>query len=79
MTLREMAIQRMDNGGLSQRQANEVMATAMEVIPEIRWTDQVENYPPTTLGALWIHVDAITVEYIDAHVPNAWYRSMFVR
>ena len=44
-----------------------------------RWNDDPANYPPIALTALLISVDSLALDYIDANLPLAWFRSMFVR
>lgn len=39
-----------------------------------RWADNEDEYPSQLLAVLWFGVKSIAVNWIDANVPQAWYR-----
>ena len=45
---------------------------------ERRWNDQVDDYPPQLLAVLLMSVNTAALEWIDANLPKAFYRDMFL-
>ncbi len=44
---------------------------------ESRWADEVEGYPQQAIAVLWFGIKHIALEWIDANLPQAWYRPLF--
>jgi hypothetical protein len=42
-----------------------------------RWNHATDGYPHPLLAVLTFAIDAAAVEWIDANLPRAWYRSIF--
>jgi hypothetical protein len=43
-----------------------------------RWTDDIEGYPSSMLAVVWLMVSTTALAWIDANMPRAWYRPMFL-
>lgn len=43
-----------------------------------RWQDDMDAYPPSMIAILWVSTRRTALEYIDEHIPLAWFRPLFV-
>ncbi len=69
--------------GMFDDQASKIMKSVM-VAPENdsmsnRWHDDIEGYLDTISILLGISLNDHALQYIDANIPKAWFREMFVR
>lgn len=82
MTIREWAEDYCFQRGMFPAQAKAVIdqyAASNEGKPiEGRWHDATEGYPPQLRALLAMGIDRAAVEWIDANLPKAWFRPMFV-
>jgi hypothetical protein len=68
--------------GMFPEQAAEVIAAvkADKANEEIstRFSDNEEKYMPQLMAAMWETTRQYALEWIDANLPRAWYRSLFL-
>ncbi len=43
-----------------------------------RWDEPITNYPAGFYNVVWAHCRVFALEYIDASMPRAWFRPMFL-
>lgn len=82
MTLEEKLRQLLVEHGLFESQADAVIQSvkaddANEAMLG-RWGDAVDDYPPQMLAMLWLSTKRHALSYIDANLPLAWFRPLFV-
>jgi len=80
MTIREKMEQMLFEHGMFESQAKEVMdkVEKEEVEMKGRWDDEETDYPTPMINVAWIAVKHHALEWIDANLPKAWYRPMFL-
>jgi hypothetical protein len=44
-----------------------------------RWNDTIDGYPPVMLNVLALGLNRAATQWIDANLPNAWYRPVFAQ
>ncbi len=83
MTIQEHIHKYLVNKGMFESQANAVLE-AIRNDPDpllidlrIRLNEQAADYPEVFLAALSFTVDRCVLKWIDANLPQAWYRPMF--
>jgi hypothetical protein len=42
-----------------------------------RWNDEIDDYPPQMIPAVWLGVKYAAYQWLDANKPNAWYKPVF--
>ena len=59
--------------------ANAVLEMYQEKTPEMtgRWHDVVDDDPFKLVAAILLGIDKVALEYIEANIPNAWFKPMF--
>ena len=70
------------NNGMFEEDAKKVIELAKvdEVLADTmknRWDDDIEGYPPFLKSVLIVSINAVAVKYIDANIPQAWFRPIF--
>jgi hypothetical protein len=80
MTLKQFSLDYLTRNGMFPDQAQQVMSRAVIADDPLtgRWGDDLKGYPPVVRGVLIMHINSAAIEWIDANVPNAWYRPMFL-
>ena len=82
MTFREWAVEYCYKRGMFRNQATEVVESMIagpsNGAMEHRWGDRIEDYPPLMQEVLAIELNSCAVRWMDANLPRAWYRGMFV-
>jgi len=82
-TFAEKAKEMLTGSGMSEENANEVLAEikvhkANEPMKD-RWNEDVSGYPEGMVNILWSVVKMCALEFIDKNQPEAWYRDCFVK
>ena len=80
MTIRKKMKALLFEHGMLEEDAENVLRLAeddpsMESM-KARWND-AECYPPQMFAVWWVSLKAVAVKWIDANMPQAWYRAMF--
>lgn len=82
MTFSELVTSYLEKNGMFPNQSNAVLAKvqASEAGQTMkgRWNDDVSGYPDIMQGLVLLSANDCAVEYIDAEIPKAWFRPMFV-
>lgn len=81
MTIKGEMVRMLQERGMFRNQAEEVIALVIadptsESMAK-RWNDNVSGYPAALLRVLWLSVQSYAVIWIDANLPQAWFRPMF--
>jgi hypothetical protein len=81
MTFEQYAHQELQANGLFDDQATEIVANAKghKLLADLngRWNDDVGGYPPVIKNIFWVSLKRVTLEYIEAKCPLAWFRPVF--
>jgi hypothetical protein len=79
MSIRRHMIDQLMKNGMFLDQASAVVALAEAGEPSMegRWDQEADHYPAALLVVPWIKVRRYTLEWIDANLPDAWYRPLF--
>lgn len=80
MTIREWAEDYCTSSGMWPEQAKAVVDMVESEIGDAmknRWHDQIEGYPRQLLAVLRLNINSTALRWIDANLPEAWYRPMF--
>ncbi len=86
MTIRELLVQHLRGKGLFEMQATEVVTLHIDEDEKLpvgksamhgRWDDTLDGYPPQLMPVLFVGVDKTAAEWLDANLPNAWFRPLF--
>jgi len=75
--------------GIFENQAKEIMdfaipklneqAEKMEIAHKFDWNGRADGYPDILYFAIFnMNLKPLVVEWIDANIPEAWFRSMFI-
>jgi len=83
MTFEEYAKQYLVDNGMFEEQTIDVIALLKQdkVVDKAlrnRWNDHIEGYSSQFMGIFIYSVNRVTLEYIDANMPLAWFRGQFV-
>ena len=81
MTFEQWVLAELEANGMFPAQAQAVLtayradpvSTAMD-----RWHDRVDDYPVAMRAVIWLGVCQSALAWIDANLPRAWYRPMFL-
>jgi hypothetical protein len=67
------------NSGMFQHQAEAVMEAVKKLQPSMdgRWSEPPSAYPVALYIGLQITARTAALEWIDANLPDAWFRGMF--
>jgi len=81
MTFNEAMKNMMVENGMFPQQADSVLLLAKDhaLLDTMkgRMDEQTDGYPPIMLPVVWVSMQAIALEWIEANLPNAWYKPMF--
>ncbi len=81
MTIRKKLLMMLEEHGLFETQAQEVLTdyTESEMGKEMknRLNDEVSDYPESVLAVTWMGVKSTTTKWMDANCPEHWARPMF--
>lgn len=81
MTFEEKIKELLISNGMFDTQAIAVLAQAKDdtILSDFkgRWGHDVGDYPAMMTNVVWAGVKRIAVKWIDANVPEAWFRPMF--
>lgn len=80
MTIRARFEEKLCRCGMFPDQAGVVLILTERELPDMtgRWDEDESGYPPELMAALWMGVEQQALVWIDANLPQAWYRPMFV-
>lgn len=84
MTVRENLENILVRYGMFQQQAQKVMDVAIPKINElsddyqITWNDDCDVYQDEMYNFLFTMIKKEALEWIDEHIPNAWFRESFI-
>lgn len=81
MSIENTMTQRLVQCGMFESQAKQVIELAKKE-PSLsdmqgRWEDSDSGYPPALIAVTWFAVKQVALKWIDANLPQAWYRSQF--
>jgi len=82
MTFEKFAQDYLFNNGMFEDDAKKVIELAKEdeVLGDTmkgRWEDDTEGYPPFMKSVFIVSLNSVAVKYIDANIPQAWFRQVF--
>lgn len=82
MTIRETLAKHLTDNGMFESQAEAVieqfMGTDATQPMRGRWDDPTTEYPAALTDALLHGLCFVALEWIDANLPEAWYRPIFL-
>lgn len=69
----------LESNGMFPQQADAVMLAVKghDAAMEERWSDDKSGYPSSLLAAILMRVNRSAVIWIDANLPDAWFRPIF--
>lgn len=79
-TFKELVLSHLDHRGVLKSEAEQVYKRVIQSTDgnEIRWSDQVSNYPSSITIDVIRLVNAHAIDWIDENTPFAWYRQLFL-
>jgi len=82
MTMKDKMKALLMQNGMFESEAEQVMEMAKNdtrlADMKSRWNDDIEGYPPQLLSSIWFSVKRNALLWIDANIPQAFYRNMFI-
>ena len=82
MTMKDKMKALLMQNGMFESEAEQVMEMAKNdtrlADMKSRWNDDIEGYPPQLLNVVWFSVKRNALLWIDANIPQAYYRNFFI-
>lgn len=81
MNIKQFAFDYMYQNGMDVSDAETVVEEMQKdefFSKSIKWSDDLGDYPGVFRATLMLSVKSFALKWIDAHMPQAWYREMFV-
>ena len=82
MTMKDKMKALLMQNGMFESEAEQVMEMAKNdtclTDMKNRWNDDIEGYPPPLLKVVWFGVKKNALLWIDANIPQAYYRNFFI-
>lgn len=81
VTFEQRVTEQLVASGLFPDQAGEILSRAkvdlsLKAMVD-RWNETTEDYPDVVFTALWLSIERIALQWIDANAPQAWFRPLF--
>lgn len=82
MTFEQFAHDHLFNNGMFQQDVEKVIELAkqddlLKDTMNNRWGDNLDDYPMPLQNVFLVSLNRIAVKYIDANIPQAWFRRLF--
>lgn len=84
MTVKDKLKEMLTSRGMFDTQADNVLQEAIPNIEaltpdyKISWDDSAAAYPAPLYAVMWLPLRDAALKWIDANLPQAWFRPMFV-
>jgi hypothetical protein len=82
MTTKERFLKMITDNGVFDDQAEKMMQSVIEEFNadsyKVTWDRPASEYPDAFYIVCFMRIKPIIVKWIDANIPQAWFRAMFV-
>lgn len=84
MTVKNQLIEMLIERGMFESQARDLMEASIPELNkmvddyEVQWDRPSAGYPKAIIGALFVCLKPLALEWIEANCPQAWFKPMFM-